>query len=405
MNERSGQPRPPAQQQSEQQMKGWLRLGILLAGLFGLGAFNLLLFPQTSLPGQGLRYLWPPLVVCGLVLWGAARYLRTVYRFPSLSQAFDYLMAGLFAAQPPAVVIADGRVKAEGDEQNPLLHSGGPAYLLVQPGNVVVLENLAGSVRVVGPGRHYLGRQEFIKEILGLEEQEGWVPRLAATTKDGIPVEVKDIRFRYRLAAEPVEGGITPAINRLFTFSTQAALMAVYNRAMLAQGIASWHEGVKGVIEGVIRDYIQGHFVDHLTAPGGQGQDPRQEIYRQLYHGSAPKRLRERGAELRWVDIGHFELPEKQIAEQRVTAWQTRWMGNANLMRAYGEAQRLAYQELGRAEAQAELLMSIVEALEDVQPKGDSQQHLRKIVLARIAGLLDAMRAQVALPEGEQKSS
>jgi hypothetical protein len=180
--------------------------------------------------------------------------------------------------------------------------------------------------------------------------------------------------------------------------------LAVYNGALRAEGFASWHEGVKGVIEGVIRDYIKGHFVDYLTSPGGQGQDPRQEIYQQLYRGSTPARLYERGAELRWVDIGHFELPEKQIAEQRVTTWQTRWIGNANLMRAYGEAQRLAYQELGRAEAQAELLMSIVQALEDVQLKGDSQQHLRKIVLARIAGLLDAMRAQEALPEGEQKS-
>lgn len=96
-------------------------------------------------------------------------------------------------------------------------------------------------------------------------------------------------------------------------------------------------------------------------------------------------------------------LPEKQVAEQRVSTWQTRWAGNANLVRAYGEAQRLAYQELGRAEAQAELLMSIVHALEDMEKQGDSRQHLRKIVLARIAGLLDAMRAQVALPEGEKE--
>lgn len=403
MIRRTGAPLPPAQEESEQQAQGWLRLGILLGGLIGLGALNLLLYPHTSLPGRGLRYLWLPLVVSGVVLWGAARFIWTVYRFPTLSQAFEILMAGLFAGLPPTVVIAEGKVKTEDEEQHPLLRSGGPAYLIVQPGNAVVMENLAGSVRVVGPGRHFLGRRESIKEILGLEEQEGWVPRLAATTKDGIPVEVKDIRFRYRLAAEPDEAGTPLAVNRLFSFSAQAALMAAYNRPMLAEGIASWHDGVKGAIEGVIRDYIQGHFVDHLTAPG-QGQDPRQEIYRQLYRGSTPARLFERGAELRWVDIGHFELPEKQIAEQRVTTWQTRWMGNANLMRAYGEAQRLAYQELGRAEAQAELLMSIVQALEDVQLKGDSQQHLRKIVLARIAGLLDAMRAQEALPEGEQKS-
>jgi hypothetical protein len=129
-----------------------------------------------------------------------------------------------------------------------------------------------------------------------------------------------------------------------------------------------------------------------------KGRDPRQEIYDRLMGESTRKRLRERGAELTWIDVGHFDIPDKQVAEQRVAAWQAKWIGDAKIVRAYGEAQRTTYQELGRAEAQAEMLMSIVHALEDIGSQGDQQQHLRKVVLARIASLLDGMRDQVRSP-------
>lgn len=66
-------------------------------------------------------------------------------------------------------------------------------------------------------------------------------------------------------------------------------------------------------------------------------------------------------------------------------------MGNARLARSYGEAQHLAYQEIGRAEAQAEMLISIMHALSDVNLRGGTRQSLRDVILVRTAQLLEAM--------------
>ena len=76
--------------------------------------------------------------------------------------------------------------------------------------------------------------------------------------------------------------------------------------------------------------------------------------------------------------------------------WAAEWMGNAKVARAFGEARLLAYQELGRAEAQAELIISITQAMEGIPISGDSVQSLQRILMARTAQLLDALR-----PDGE----
>jgi hypothetical protein len=91
------------------------------------------------------------------------------------------------------------------------------------------------------------------------------------------------------------------------------------------------------------------------------------------------------------IDIGSFEIPNKQVDKQRLNTWQAKWMGDARLNRSYGEAQHLAYQEIGRAEAQAEMLISIVHALSDVDLHRSTRQSLRDMILVRTAQLIEAM--------------
>jgi hypothetical protein len=108
--------------------------------------------------------------------------------------------------------------------------------------------------------------------------------------------------------------------------------------------------------------------------------------------------LRNFGAELLWLDIGHFEVAESMIdtvAEQRVDTWGARWDGEAMVVRAHGEARRMAYQEMGRAEGQADLLMSILQALDEAgfeEGRDEEEQRrdsLRRIIWARVAQIFD----------------
>jgi hypothetical protein len=165
----------------------------------------------------------------------------------------------------------------------------------------------------------------------------------------------------------------------------------VYNRVVSEQGLGDWSSGVAVDIRKVLTNYINRHTLDQLTAPEGTGADPRGDIKRELGSQNFANKLGSRGTELLSIDIGSFEIPNKQVEQQRLNTWQAKWMGDARLARSYGEAQRLTYQEIGRAEAQAEMLISIMHALSDVDLRGGTSESLRDMILVRTAQLLEAM--------------
>ncbi len=381
---------------------GLVRLVMIGASLIAYLALVILLYFASNMEGLGVRYwLVPPLVFAGVML-GSVRFIKYAYALPTMQLATQYLLAVAFGMSYPALVISDGKKQISEKSHNLIDLVGGPGYLIIQPGNVVVLENLKGYPRVLGPGRHLISRLESIKEIASLEEQNAQVEKMSGVTKDGIPVDVKDVRYRYRLLrSEATQHAPVFAPINLYSFSEEGVLNMAYNRSVNANGVTSWHFNVNSQIDTAVGDFIQQHSIDYITAPVSYGHDPRHELYERIQHGSVKGNLRARGAELMWIDIGHFEIPDKQVGEQRSSTWQAKWIGDAHVVRAYGESKLLTYQEMGRAEAQTEMLMSIVHALQDVGAESDSRQHLRKVTLARIASLLDGMREQIRESESE----
>jgi hypothetical protein len=372
----------------------------ILSALVLFEAMNYILYGESTMPGRGLRYFAIPPLVLIILLYGGARYIRHVYHLQSKGQALRYLLAALFGFSYPVLVVSDGKLRLSDEEDNLIERIGGPGYILVQPGNVVLLENLMGTLRVLGAGRHFISQLEKVKDVAVLDERSDSIARLVATTKDGIPVEVRDVRFRYRLAVDGIpdrRARRTPTDP--YPFSPEMVVAMTYHRDLTAYGVAAWHLVISGLIEEIIVDHIRQKMIDYLTAPSLNGGDPRGEIYDIFRSKPVRERLRERGAELIWIDIGHFGTPERQVAEQRLSTWQAKWIANANVVRAFGEAQRQAYQELGRAEAQAEMLLGIIHALEDVGTQDESRQNLRAVYLARIAHVLENIgRPQIAPP-------
>jgi hypothetical protein len=80
------------------------------------------------------------------------------------------------------------------------------------------------------------------------------------------------------------------------------------------------------------------------------------------------------------------------VDDSRTNLWAAEWIDDANAIRALGEAKRAAYLELGRAEAQAELIMSITDVVSKTLQETGSNIDVRKILLARTSQVLDAMR-------------
>ncbi|MBN1146511.1 MAG: hypothetical protein JXA78_04595 [Anaerolineales bacterium] len=403
------------EQASEASQRAGTRLVIVFLAMAIFMAANFFLYLQSGMPFDpdklplldlGLRYVCLPPVLLAILLVAGARYVQGGHDVKSFGSALNYLLANLALGLYPSLMVSDGKAQIKPDEDNLVALIGGPGHVVVQPGNAVLIESLDGEVHAHGSGRHFLNRREALKETISLEEREASIEKLSAATKDGIEMEVRDIRYRYRLASDQLpEDGPGRDMQDPYPFSEQAVVDMTYNRNVTAFGAATWHFGVNNIVDTVITDYIRQHQVDYLMAPSAQGNDPRAEIYECFNSEDVRRQFKKRGAELQWIGIGHFDVANKKVVEQRVNAWQAKWIGDAKVVRAFGESQRMAYQEMGRAEAEAEMLMSIVHALEEVgAQEGDSKQRIRAIYLARIAQLLEAMGKQQYLPPGAGSS-
>jgi hypothetical protein len=360
------------------------RWGVLRL-LFLCGVAFILLLASFLFP-PFWRYLLAPFFAVILAFMAGVRYIQDIYELASLWQAFHYLFAAFFGLFYPRLAVYGGKKKLTEGVVNLLDVIGGPGYVFVQPGNAVLFEGQAAPAAIYPSGRHFVPRFETIQPI-ALEEQFGELEGISAMTRDGFDVKIGCTRFRFRLLAEQeTRSSLVP-----YPYSEGAIYDMIYNRTVSEQGLGDWSTGVAGDIRRVLSSYINTHTLDQLTAPQETGGDPRGEMNRDLHSPMFMNSLRRRGTELLWIDIGSFEVPNKQVEKQRLNNWQTKWMGDARLARSYGEAQRLARQEIGRAEAQAETLISIMHALSDVNLQGGTRQSLRDVILVRTAQLLEAM--------------
>ena len=382
------------------------RIGSLLSGdrkwgllrlifLVGLG-FTLII---ASFFGHGLgRYLITPFFAGVLAFLAGMRYILDIYELEKLRHAFRYLFSSFLGIFYPKVKIRDGRMALLQGQVNMLEVIGGPGVVFVQPGNAVLFEGQAAPAAIYTDGTHFAPRFERLQPI-ALEDQYGELEGISAMTRDGFDVRIGRSRFRFRLLADR-EADLR---KNPYPYTEGAILDMLYNRTVTEQGLDDWSSGVAADLRKVITAYINRNTLDHLTAPQESGADPRGDIKRQLFSPEIIAKLRRRGTELLSVDIGSFEIPNKQVDRQRLDTWQAKWMGDARLTRSYGEAQRLAYQEIGRAEAQAEMLISIMHSLSDLNLRSGTRQSLRDMILVRTAQLIEAMGAGLPHPAEGKK--
>jgi hypothetical protein len=288
---------------------------------------------------------------------------------------------------------------------------GGPGYINIRPGNAVLFESLRSPSSVKSEGYHFITRFDTIREIVSLEDQHGFIEETKAVTKDGIEVILRDVHYRYRLRTGREFGDYAERKpTDPYPYSVQAVKNMAYNRTVRSTGLNSWFFTINFAIDSAITGYIKSHQFDHLTHPNYQQGDPREIIAKALMGIGTRARLRRVGADLLWCDIGHFsvsdevlDIPQDEdqplklnelIRLRRVETWGAKWMGQAEILRSYGKARQLSNQDLGRAEGQAEMLRSIMQAMEEADLTRDPkhpQKNLRAIILARTAEILDSL--------------
>lgn len=373
---------------------------------------------------QNLRYIFPVLGGMAGALLVAALFVKDVYHLRNLADALRYVVSSMFAWRYPRLNIDNGQKQLPPRHSNLLDLIGGPGYVMIQPGNVVLFRKLRAPSRNALTTSFMMTRFETIGMVASLDDQHGSVARLDVMTRDGIPVTVRDIQFRYRLESERLNNQpLLRTPQRPYPFSHDAIDRMAYNLAVVekhtaaetntsprANGaparaasntekkapvrevqVSTWNDYVSMQVTGVIEAYIQSHTLDSLTAPREDRQDPRTEMRAALFSPEVTRRLSGNGTQLLWVDIGHFDIADPQVDQQRIGVWAAEWVGSAAVQKAFADAKRIVWEGQGRAEGQAEMIVGIAEVLREITVSGDRKQNLRAILLARVSQVLDAM--------------
>ncbi len=357
------------------------------------------IFIGAALNPYGLRYMIAPLAALIFILIAGAFYVRDVYALPDLKSAFRYVIASMFAVGYPRVTIDRGAVQASEDEVSLIEKVGGPGFASIEPGSAAIFRHLREPGPSLNSTTHFMAPFETIAQTIDLDEQQEKKDEIKAVTRDGIRVVLRDVHIRYRIKQQVKNGSpVRRTLEEPYPVDQDALQNVLYSLTVPAEGIPKWRDSVEMAVTGQITEYIASHTIDHLTAPRDGFVNPRTELLSILTE-KVRKPLNDLGAELLWVDIGHLDISHDLVDEQRTSLWAADWVGDTTESKAYTEAIRQAYQDLGHAQAQAEIILSISEALSSANLPNNTNENLRRLLLVRTAQVLDSISAKPMRPD------
>lgn len=337
-----------------------------------------------------IRYMIGPLAAFICVLLAGAVFVQDVYNLKFFRTSLHYVAASMMALIStvyPRIVIDDGKKLVVKGKTNVLDVIGGPGYMLVQPGNAVFLKFLRRPSRVVINQSTFLAPFEMIGPVINLDEHHGNIPALQTMTRDGIKVVIKDINFRYRIIHRSES---SRTMDMPYPFDIDAMRRMGQNLTVNDNGVIPWSMNVQQSVGTAIREYINAMPIDDLTAPlDDKKRDPRKEFRDTVLKNT---KIWAVGAQLLWVDVGHIEIVDNDVDDLRIDLWATDWIGSDNEKRAYADARRKVYRELGQAEARAEVLIRILGAIKDTDPSTTTPEERKRLFIMGVMRLLNEMK-------------
>jgi hypothetical protein len=216
-----------------------------------------------------------------------------------------------------------------------------------------------------------------------------------AMTKEGIPVRC-EADLSFQIDDGPGEWGWPVHTDGLYPYSEEAVFKAATS-VWIREPDHPEHKRtwagrvVIGFAEGLLRNILAEYRLDWLLVPPQSRQEhPREQIRERLEEG-LHARVGKVGAKMVRVDIGPIEVRareeetteklERIIPRQHVAAWYADWEARALEDRAEKEAALLRV-DMARVQAQAEVIVEIIESLQDtIATRGVTEPYILAVRL------------------------
>ncbi len=338
-------------------------------------------------------YVLPAILGVMLGIFQGARFVAQMYSLKSLGHALSFVIASTFGLGGTTIVVKNGEVEGLTPPPAPSkikvvvkppdneagLQIGGPATLSIKSSNAVVTECGSHFARMLGPGDHVLPAFERVRNVIDLR-QIAQSSTEVALTKDGIPVRA-DVNTTIKIMPHipnevdppPPPPSMETVLRHLFgrrarptapqplPASPEALRMATYEVHANPTMKITWFGAANGAVTGDVRDAMASRLLDNIFAPEEPSANPRQDIAQRL-DKSGKELLAKRGIDLVGSGFGNIAVPP-EVTELRHSKWQVLWDKESMITRSDGEAEGILQTQLARAEAQADLIQAVTQAI------------------------------------------
>ncbi len=353
--------------------------------ILALTAISCLGLPATYLLGGGLTkdpLTWatltvilmiPALSAMFLIPILASHFLAVLYDIKSPKAAYGLLCRLVLGPWTFAQHIRFAEAKVARGEGTILHRIGGPGYTVIYNDTAVVTQRCGRLWRVLGSrdGFPLLERFEKVWMIIDLRNQHRTVT-VKGYTREGIPVEC-DVDLSFKIDDRDENGRIIPPSDEEpYPYTKEAVLRAAASRRIWGPEKADmeWPNRVIGMVEGILRGMINERRLDWLLAPTeSDTQHPREIISRRLEEELAAG-VKGIGVRLLRLELGEFRVPVEGVSQQWIKAWQAEWESRDIVTHMEGEAE-LLQMDIAQAQAQAEVILSLIQALQSVAATED----------------------------------
>lgn len=304
----------------------------------------------------------------------AAHYLDDIYELRDEDLAADFIENVAFGHGNEKITINEGRISPE-DERSPIILIGGPGKIQVNLDSVALLEQVDGQPEIISPrsepwkierferireiGVHdEVGRREYA--IINLRDQLITGLQVKSRTRDGIPLEVSDIKVIFSIH-RPERTRETQ--NQDYLFSERAVRDLVYKQTLITPppptpGVGfPWDTTVVPLVLSELEDLITSRTLSEILASISQkdvdqtaqfdetiaqmrveitGQqtvirngretaapnfESRSKITAQFFTPEFREKAAALGVQIGWIDIGTWQLPFGIIQDNLKDAW------------------------------------------------------------------------------------
>jgi hypothetical protein len=275
-----------------------------------------------------------------------------------------FVTRAAFASGYNQINVREGKVAPE-DQESPLVLIGGPGYAVVELDSAILVEGPYG-YRVVPAGKSQEMREEIIngferiRQGVFLGDREG-SQSIWARTRDGVPVGVQDISYRYSI----YRAGQTTSQVIPYPFDEDAVVSQVYKQTRPAKSppeTPDWQialpRPITTPVARQISEFIGSHSIGEIFANIGDpeldaltrreedieatsrlisGSDgggtsrmtalepgryiPRSDLTNRFNDGRFKQTAAGIGFQINWIGVGTWVLPPSSIVENHVQAW------------------------------------------------------------------------------------